>query len=295
MSKAWSARSAAERKEVEAAFVARHGAELLLDGDAEPPSEAETGTPRARRRLPFAHLHAALAGGGPLPPEVSEVLRTDPGTRDDFALLLERSAWQHLPRAAAAAAAGQGGLERREAGGFVLRVVASRAGRDQVYLLVELPEEVLVGADAPEGEPEREPAGNRAGDRAGDRTSGRAGAEAKPIPGPDAGLGPDAGAAPDAGSQSEAGSGLEAAPAPAATLPEPAPEHRGTPARRPGEVPTSGPTKTAPGRIVVRTAGGEFLKRALPSPEARTIRLVMAADDPLVRAVAEPASEIFLL
>ena len=295
MSKAWSARSAAERKEVEAAFVARHGAELLLDGDAEPPSEAETGTPRARRRLPFAHLHAALAGGGPLPPEVSEVLRTDPGTRDDFALLLERSAWQHLPRAAAAA--GRGGLERREAGGFVLRVVASRAGRDQVYLLVELPEEVLVGADAPEGEPEREPAGNRAGDRAGDRTSGRAGAEAKPVPGPDAGLGPDAGAAPDAGSQSEAGSGsgsgLEAAPA--ATLPEPAREHTGTPARRPGEVPTSGPTKTAPGRIVVRTAGGEFLKRALPSPEARTIRLVMAADDPLVRAVAEPASEIFLL
>ena len=291
MSKAWSARSAAERKEVEAAFVARHGAELLLDGDAEPPSEAETGTPRARRRLPFAHLHAALAGGGPLPPEVSEVLRTDPGTRDDFALLLERSAWQHLPRAAAAA--GRGGLERREAGGFVLRVVASRAGRDQVYLLVELPEEVLVGADAPEGEPEREPAG----DRAGDRTSGRAGAEAKPVPGPDAGLGPDAGAAPDAGSQSEAGSGsgsgLEAAPA--ATLPEPAREHTGTPARRPGEVPTSGPTKTAPGRIVVRTAGGEFLKRALPSPEARTIRLVMAADDPLVRAVAEPASEIFLL
>ena len=134
-------------------------------------------------------------------------------------------------------------------------------------------------------------------DRAGDRTSGRAGAEAKPVPGPDAGLGPDAGAAPDAGSQSEAGSGsgsgLEAAPA--ATLPEPAREHTGTPARRPGEVPTSGPTKTAPGRIVVRTAGGEFLKRALPSPEARTIRLVMAADDPLVRAVAEPASEIFLL
>ena len=291
MSKAWSARSAAERREVEAAFVARHGAELLLDGDAEPPSEAETGTPRARRRLPFAHLHAALAGGGPLPPEVSEVLRTDPEIRDDFALLLERSAWQHLPRAAAAA--GRDGLERREAGGFVLRVVASRAGRDQVYLLVELPEEVLVGADAPEGEPEREPAGDRAGDRVGDRV----GAEAKPIPGPDAGLGPDAGAAPDAGSQSEAGSGsgsgLEAAPA--ATLPEPAREHTGTPARRPGEVPTSGPTKTAPGRIVVRTAGGEFLKRALPSPEARTIRLVMAADDPLVRAVAEPASEIFLL
>ena len=35
MSKAWNARSPKERREVEAAFVARHGAELLLDGDAE--------------------------------------------------------------------------------------------------------------------------------------------------------------------------------------------------------------------------------------------------------------------
>ncbi len=216
MSKAWNARSPEERREVEAAFVARHGAELLLDGDAEAADAAGTrpGEGRAEGgggegagagavegagaepgpRVPFARLYAALHGGGPLPPEVSAALRGDRGLRDDFALLLERCAWQHLPRAAAAA--GREDLRRREAGGFVVRLVASRAGDDQVYLLVELPEEAR--ADAP-------------------------------------------------------------------------------------------------GRLVVRTADGEFLKQALPSPEARTIRLVMAADDPLVRAVSEPASEVFLL
>ena len=230
MSKAWNARSPEERREVEAAFVARHRARLLLDGDAETagasgtrPGEtraeagagegvgadagAETGTePEAGAgtragtgtgrgpRVPFARLYAALHGGGPLPPEVSAALRGDRGLRDDFALLLERCAWQHLPRAAAAA--GREDLRRREAGGFVVRLVASRAGDDQVYLLVELPEETRAGA---------------------------------------------------------------------------------------------------PGRLVVRTADGEFLKQALPSPEARTIRLVMTADDPLVQAVAEPASEVFLL
>ena len=50
-----------------------------------------------------------------------------------------------------------------------------------------------------------------------------------------------------------------------------------------------------PAQLVVKTATEEFLKLELPPPEARTIRLVMAADDPLVRAVGEPASEIFLL
>ena len=214
MSKAWNARSAEERREAEAAFVARHGAGLLLDGDAEPADTAGTRSagrraeagagegagaepgagPESTQRVPFARLYAALHGGGPLPPEVTEARRGDRGLRDDFALLVERSARQHLPRAAAAA--GLEDLRRREAGGFTVRLVASRAGDDQVYLLVELPEEPRAGT---------------------------------------------------------------------------------------------------PARLVVRTADGEFLKQALPTPEARTIRLVMAADDPLVRAVSEPASELFLL
>ncbi len=237
MSKAWSARSTAERKEVEAAFIARHGAELLLEGDAEPSLEADRQMPPAGRRLPFAHLHSALTGGGPLPSEVSRALRTDPELREDFALLLERFARQHLPRAAAAA--DRGGLRRREAEGFVLRLVASRADRDQIYLLVELPEETFAGAASPPA-PTPEHA-------------------ASPAPSPQVGL------------------------------------NNASPATRPGGSPVAGSAEAAPGRIVVRTAGGEFLKRVLPSPEARTIRLLMATDDPLVRAVAEPSSEIFLL
>ena len=258
MTKAWSARNAAERRDLEAAFVARHGAELLLDGDAEPPPDAD---PRARptgRRAPFSLLYASLHRSGPLPAEISEALRADPDLRDDFTLLLERNAWQHLPRAAAAA--GRDGLERREGGGFVLRVVESRAAGEQVYLLIELPEAPTRGA----GIPEREPATD----------------EPSPVPGPDAESQPEAG--------TEAGAG-DAPPAPASKHPT------GGPAPRPGERPVPGSTEAAPDRLVVRTAEGEYLKRALPSPDARTIRLVMAADDPLVRAVAEPSSEIFLL
>ena len=51
----------------------------------------------------------------------------------------------------------------------------------------------------------------------------------------------------------------------------------------------------APLQLVVKTGAEAFFKRDLPPPEDRTIRLVMAADDPLVQAVGEPASEIFLL
>ena len=246
--KPWSAWTEAEREGLEAAFVARHGAELLLDGDPEPPSatgsESPAGTQRGCRRLPFARLHASLHGGGPLPPDVSAALRADPGLRDDFALLVRRSARRRLPRAAAAA--GHEGLLRREAGGFVVRLVASRAGRDQVYLLVELPEDATAGAETA-GDPGAGLSGRKPGE-------GRAGAGRL-------GVGVPA-------HDPEDGSGPDDAPHPVSPVPH---------------------------QLVVRTAGGEFLKQALPSPGARTIRLVLAEDDQLVRAVGEPASELFLL
>lgn len=226
MSRGWSARSAAERRALAAAFVARHGAELLLDDEGEPP--AASGRSRA---VPFAGLHAALRRSGPLPGDVTEGLRADPALREDFVLLLWRSARQHLPRAAAAA--GRGGLNRREAGGFVLRIVASRSGGDQVYLLIDFPEEI--GLTAAEAGPEDDAETNL----------------------------------PEAARPDRPGSGHE--------TPNPA---------SPG---------TAPAWIVVRTAPGEFLKRDLPPPESRTVRLLATADDPLIRAVREPGSEIFLL
>ena len=198
MGKTWHERSPEERRELEAVFMASHGAELLLDERSHWTSGQDAGADEAPRRPSFARLHAALQGGGPLPADIAESLRSDRGFREDFDLLLRRSALRHLPRAAAAA--GHGDLTRRETGGFVLRLVASRARGGQVYLLVELPDEA-----------------------AGD-----------------------------------------------------------------GE-------RTVLSRIVVGNAAGEYLKRDLPAAEGGVIRLLMEADDPLARAVGNPASEVFLV
>ena len=243
MSKRWSDRSPAERRKLEAAFIGLHGAQLLLDPESTPWSEAGLHAPRrpAQRQGSFARIYAALLGGGPLPADISAALGADPALRDDCDLLLRRSAWRRLPRAAAAA--GRDPLERREGDGFVLRLVASRAARDQVYLLIELSGEASPGADAPPPQP------------ADDET---------PVE-PASVVGPEDLAEADG------------------------------PSRGPGSDATPGPPPTRPARIVVKTAQGEYLKCELSPPDARTIRLVMTADDPLVRALAEPSSEVFLL
>ena len=229
MSKAWSARSAAERKRLEAEFVLRHGIDTLLDeqvGRTETKNEGDLRPLQAGERPPFGTLYRALRSGGPLPEDLDVALAADPALRADFLLLIERCALAHLPRAAAAASAGA--LERREAGGCTLRFISSRAGDGQVYLLIELPEG---GAGAP--------------------TGGHGGEKS----------------AADEERESSAGKSAD----------------RG------------GTGTTAPGRLIVKTAAGSFLMEDLPPPETRTIRLLMAEDDPVVRAVGEPASEIFLL
>ena len=201
MSKAWSARTAAQRKRLEAAFVLRHGIDVLLDEQVERIGTTPERAPRPLEpgeRPAFARLYRALRNGDSLPVGLSAALAADPALRADFSLLLERCAIQHLPRAAAAASADT--LARREADGCTVRLVSSRAGDAQVYLLIELP-------DTDTGESR----------------------------------------------------------------------------------------STAPGRLVVKTAAGAFLIEELPPPETRTIRLLKAADDPVVQAVGEPASEIFLL
>ena len=229
MSKAWSARSAAERERLEGEFVLRHGIDMLLDEEVEPTETATEGDlrpPEPDQRPTFVRLYTALRSGGPLPEGLSAALAAEPAFRADFSLLVERCALVHLPRAAAAASAGA--LERREAGGCTLRLVSSRAGDAQVYLLIELPEG---GAGAPAGS---HGAKTSAGDEERTLSSGQ-----------------------------EAGSG--------------------------------GTGVAAPGRLIVKTAAGAFLTEDLPPPETRTIRLLKAADDPMVRALGEPASEIYLL
>ncbi len=129
MSTPWRNLSDERRERLRAAFVAWHGADLLLEAedDAEPPS-----------RPLFAELFAAAtAPGRPLPAAIGRALLADPALLQDFNLLLTRTARVHVPRAAAAAS---GALQRREAGGYSLRVVPSRAGDGQVYLLIEVPE-----------------------------------------------------------------------------------------------------------------------------------------------------------
>lgn len=247
MSKAWSARNVAERKMLEVEFVARHGAELLLDGDLEEESATCADIDAPPRRLPFAELYAALRRPGPLPVTVTRALHEDRRLRDDFSLLLQRCAWLHVPRAAAAA--GRGALRRREVGGFSVRIVESRASRNQVYLLIDLPEMAF----------RRVAVSDRAGTR--DRTG------AGPVREQDAA---DSEASSDAEKVGSAGD-----------------ETRSE---------TVADTKAAaPSQLVVKTAAEAFLKQNLPPPEDLTIRLVMAADDPLVQAFGEPASEIFLL
>ena len=242
MSGAWSARSAAERERLEAEFVLRHGVDLLLDDwtwDPEPNREESPHSDGPAKRPSFVRLHGALHRGGPLPADLAAALRADPGLRDDFSLLVERSAVLHLPRAAAAA--GAGALDRREAGGCTLRLVASRAGDGQVHLLIDLPED---GTTPP----------------------------------PDT-FGPEQRSAPERGSLEEASD----------------------PSSRPDGA-REGSGETIPGRLVVKTAEGIFLMADLPPDthldahtHSRTIRLVRAVDDPVVRAAGEPSSEIFLL
>ena len=227
MSKAWSERSNAERARLEAEFVLRHAIDMLLDETLEPKATAgDSHPPEPDRRPALARLYAALLGGGPLSEDLSAALAAAPAFRADFSLLVERCALAHLPRAAAAAS--PGALERREAGGYTLRLIQSRAGDGQVYLLIELPE---AGFGAP----------------AGGHGAKRSAAEAERTR--------SSGQSTDIG---EAGS-------------------------------------AAPGCLIVKTAAGTVLVEDLPPPETRTIRLLKAGDDPVVRAVGEPASEIYLL
>ena len=130
MNTSWHTLNGAQRERLQAAFVAWHGADMLLavdDDDAAAPSAHPA----------FAELVVAARAPGPLPAAIAQALLANPALRADFNLLLQRTARVHVPRAAAAAS---GTLQRREAGGYSLRLVPSRSGAGQVYLLIEVPD-----------------------------------------------------------------------------------------------------------------------------------------------------------
>ena len=128
MSTSWRSLGDDGRERLQAAFVAWHGADLLLEAE-------EDAAPSSRPS--FTELFAAATTSGPWPAAIAQALLADPALRQDFNLLLKRTACVHVPRAAAAAS---GTLQRREADGYTLRIVPSRAGDQQVYLLIEVPE-----------------------------------------------------------------------------------------------------------------------------------------------------------
>ena len=128
MSTSWRTLSGDQRERLQAAFVVWHGADMLLEADDQPAVSS---------RPTFGELVAAASAPGPLPAALAQALLSDPALRADFNLLLRRTARVHVPRAAAASS---GALQRRQAGGYSLRLVPSRSGADQVYLLIEVPD-----------------------------------------------------------------------------------------------------------------------------------------------------------
>ena len=47
--------------------------------------------------------------------------------------------------------------------------------------------------------------------------------------------------------------------------------------------------------LIVRTPVGKYLKELLPPPDGGTIRLLKSAENPIIKALRDPASEVFLL
>lgn len=117
------------RRTAGAVFAGLDGARVLADALADAPADvrtdAEAGT-SATARPSASAVWSALVGGRPLPA----------GTAGDADLeaLVAQAAWLEIPRAAAAATAPE--AVDRAAGGVRLRVVPSRGGPGQSYLLV---------------------------------------------------------------------------------------------------------------------------------------------------------------
>ena len=115
----WSAISPARQDAMRRRFAALFAADLL----AEPPAPPETGTRPPR----FDELYEAASNpSAPVAGRIAGALAADPDLRAEFEALLEACAVCWLP--VAAAAAGEEGLDRREAGGFRIHACPSAAG-----------------------------------------------------------------------------------------------------------------------------------------------------------------------
>lgn len=115
-----------ERALAEALFNARS----ILEGNG---SENGPG-----HRISFNELYQQITRPNHiLTPELQRALRRDRRLREGFHLLLQKSAHYHLPHVAAAST---GPITVREIEGFKIRLKPSRVEPDQLFVIIELPD-----------------------------------------------------------------------------------------------------------------------------------------------------------
>ncbi len=123
----WHQFNSREQALAEALFITRS----ILDGG--------TGETEPERKVSFNELYQqATQPDQALTSELQQALSSDKKLRDGFHLILQRTAHYHLPRAAAAST---GPFTVREIEGFRIRLKPSRAEPEQIYVIIELPQD----------------------------------------------------------------------------------------------------------------------------------------------------------
>ncbi|MCG8036127.1 MAG: hypothetical protein JAZ19_03730 [Candidatus Thiodiazotropha taylori] len=124
----WHEWSPHEQKLAEAIYSALDGFTNL--GAAQDPTQ---------RRIDFTTLFRCVTHPEePFPAALQKQLTQDPKLREDFHHLLKKCSSYHIPRAAAASS---GDLTERTVDQFRIRLRPSRVESDQLYILIELPDE----------------------------------------------------------------------------------------------------------------------------------------------------------
>ena len=127
MTTSWNGKTVEEKQAAERLFDALSNMDRIsraLHGDGD---EAPAG---------FAELYAfATDPQAEMTPRLNAALAANVKLRRDLDALLSRTAIYQFPRAAAASS---GDLDSREGDGFKLLLKASRAGADQLYVILEL-------------------------------------------------------------------------------------------------------------------------------------------------------------
>lgn len=131
MSRKWNEIPEAEKQRMRHRFDVLLTSDLLIDPEEPPQAE--------NRPVRFDEIYRiATDPAAPIDRRICDALDSDARLKRDFESLLEAASICFFP--VAAAAAGVDGLDEREEDGFRLRIRASSAGDDQVYVTIRLKE-----------------------------------------------------------------------------------------------------------------------------------------------------------